>query len=851
MSKNVREQTHNPKTETSGRTIIPQKYQHPVAIAIIYLSLLLFFHAVIFEGKTYLSADSMASHSWDTFRKDSDANGIIPLWNPYIFCGMPGVASLTYPIQRIYDISSLIWESVGQRTLLFLFFNESQSGPWLIFYLIYGIGVYLFVYHLLKNKMIALIVSLMAVYATYVTLLIMMGHVTKLVVLSWFPYVFLLVDQLRQKFKLLLAIILPIIIRLLIQPGHVQYIFYVYLALGIYFLFFLIRAALKKEPWRGVITSGITLVLATGIAFLMGADLHFSTWEYNPYSMRGANPIQSSISNSQSKTISGGLDYDYATDYSFSPGEVMTFFIPSWYGFGPLTYQGPLTQNHPTRLYLYWGRMPIVDGPQYMGVTVIILALIGLYRLRKEPLVQYLGIVIGFALLVSFGREFPLVYDLMYRYFPMFNKFRVPVLILMLLQFCIPILAGYGILSFLSLTKKGVNPVRQKHWKYLLLGLFGALIITLIGKDFIKEIYSSFFPLQEIGKAFVRSYGQLNPAVVSMMFDFVFSSVYTDILVFLILTIILIGAFWYYQKGNLKIQTLYGILIILVLFDLWRVAAKTSDPKDRQETEQYFTTPEYVKIIQQDTTQFRVLRFMNGQPTYDNSLAYWNLHSAYGYHGAKMRTYQDMVDVAHIGNPLVWQLMNVKYILTDKPDSSSMLVPIYQSNGMNVYAFRYGLPHTFFVRRYEVADGINTLNHIAALSFDPRDIAYVPEQIQATIDPPREAAKVTITRYGTQELEIQATATGNNLLFLSEVYYPKGWKAYIDGKEAEILKLNYLFRGVVIPQGMHSLTMRFEPSSFSLGKEISLTSNILVFGGLIASIVRLIQQRRKLKKQSG
>jgi uncharacterized membrane protein YfhO len=242
---------------------------------------------------------------------------------------------------------------------------------------------------------------------------------------------------------------------------------------------------------------------------------------------------------------------------------------------------------------------------------------------------------------------------------------------------------------------------------------------------------------------------------------------------------------------------------------------------------------------------------MNGQPAYDNSLAYWNLHSAYGYHGAKMRTYQDMVDVAHIGNPLVWQLMNVKYILTDKPDSSSMLVPIYQSNGMNVYAFRYGLPHTFFVRRYEVADGINTLNHIAALSFDPRDIAYVPEQIQATIDPPREAAKVTITRYGTQELEIQATATGNNLLFLSEVYYPKGWKAYIDGKEAEILKLNYLFRGVVIPQGMHSLTMRFEPSSFSLGKEISLTSNILVFGGLIASIVRLIQQRRKLKKQSG
>jgi uncharacterized membrane protein YfhO len=206
-----------------------------------------------------------------------------------------------------------------------------------------------------------------------------------------------------------------------------------------------------------------------------------------------------------------------------------------------------------------------------------------------------------------------------------------------------------------------------------------------------------------------------------------------------------------------------------------------------------------------------------------------------------------MVDVAHIGNPLVWQLMNVKYILTDKPDSSSMLVPIYQSNEMNVYAFRYGLPHTFFVRRYEVADGINTLNHIAALSFDPRDIAYVPEQIQTTIDPPREGARVSITRYGTQELEIRATATGNNLLFLSEVYYPKGWKAYIDGKETEILRLDYLFRGVIIPEGIHTLTMKFEPATFALGRIISLSSNLIIFGGLISLLIWMLLHRKKEK----
>ena len=845
MAKTVREQVRTPKTARAEHFIIPPKYQHLAAIAFIYLSLIVFFHAIVFDGKTYQSVDTIAAHSWDTFRKDADAAGIVPLWNPYIFGGMPGFASMTYPIERIYDLTTFLWEKVGRWILSWFFFQEGSSGAVLVFYLLYGAGVYFFMNHLIKNKAVSLIVALMALYATYVTLLIMMGHSTKLAVLAWFPWIFLVVDRLRQKFEILLAITLPILIRLLLQPAHVQFIFYVYLSMGIYILFFAIQALRKKESWHGVVICAITLAIATGLAFLMGADLHFSTLEYNPYSMRGTNPIQNSATTQQSKTVTGGLDYDYATSSSFSPGELMTFFVPSWYGFGPLTYEGPLTQNQPARLYLYWGEQPIVDGPQYMGVVVVVLALIGFYRFRKELFVQYMGFMVVFALLISFGKEFPLIYDLMYRYFPMFNKFRVPVIILMLVQFFTPILAGYGIISFLPITKKGIDPVQEKRWKYIIFGCIGGFIVTFIGKDFIKDLYASFFPLSEIGKHLSQSVGSTNPTVIGMLFDYVYSLVHTDILVLFALITVLIGAFWFYQKGKLKLTTLYGILILLVLFDLWRVDSKTSDPKDRQEVDLQFATPEYVKMIQRDTTQFRVLKFINGQPIYENSLAYWNLYSAYGYHGAKPRIYQDMVDVAGIGNPLVWQLMNVKYIFMNKPDSSNMLIPVYQGNDMNVYAFRYWLPHTFFIRRCEVADGITTLKQMAAMSFDPRDIAYVPDQLSVAIDPPQEGAEATLVRYGTQDLEIRATATGNNLLFLSDAYYPKGWKAYIDGKETEIRKVDYMFRGVIIPQGTHTLVMKFEPASFSTGKAISLGTNLLVFCSFLAFAIRWVVQRKK------
>jgi hypothetical protein len=151
----------------------------------------------------------------------------------------------------------------------------------------------------------------------------------------------------------------------------------------------------------------------------------------------------------------------------------------------------------------------------------------------------------------------------------------------------------------------------------------------------------------------------------------------------------------------------------------------------------------------------------------------------------------------------------------------------------------------FFVNRCEVSDSLSTLNKIAAMSFNPLDIAYLSKSMSAKIDSPLQGAEARIVHYGIQDIEVRATATGNNLLFLSETYYPKGWKAFLDGNETEIYRLNYLFRGVIIPQGSHTLLMKFEPESFSAGKKVSLGINLLVLGSLMAFTIQFIVRKKK------
>ncbi|MCX6133067.1 MAG: YfhO family protein [Ignavibacteriales bacterium] len=849
MSKTHKERTGG--RQTAGETpLIPERYQHFAAIALLFLSLVIFFNQLIFSGKMFTEADILASRSFDTFLSDAKHQGIFPLWNPYIFCGMPSYGSLTVGGDRFFDLSAQILSNAS-TAFSYVILNPSE-GWVLFFYFVFASGIYLFTYQKVKHKFPAFIAAFSATFSMYIIIWVMSGHNTKIAVMAFFPYIFYAVERLREKFSWLLALLLVVLLHFTYMPSHIQMIFYIYLTLGIYFLFFLIRSLLKRkdlesaagesQAWKGLVRAGVVLTLASALAFAMDSDKYLSVLEYNPYSMRGSNAIVSAPQPGDTKTIKGGLDYDYATSWSFSPGEMMTWLVPSWYGFGQVDYKGFFSNNQDVSANFYWGPQPFTHAPQYMGVIVLILAVIGFVKNRKDPFVQFVGIMIVFSLLIAFGREFPLLYDLMYRYFPAFNKFRIPSMILVMIQVFVPILAAYGITSIMRERDDLRGADIEKRKKSILVaggvvvGVFVLLSLTfesLLPRQALQNILAPIaqqsLPRDRVVEQFMR---QIPAQYMTEASSTLTKMATGDMYVALVLLIVTFGALYYFVQNQMKYTTFIVVLTLVIGFDLWRVDVKPMNPHDKSVRQQAFATPEYIKYLQRDTTLFRVLEFQNGRPPYNNMLAYWRIQSAYGYQGAKMRAYQDMDDVIGMGNPLLWGLMNVKYIISNTPDSSGAIGLVYSGRDMKVYGNRFQLPRAFFVNKYEVADGLTILNKIKDMTFNPREVMYFMEDPKVSVEPVNAAASVDIVRYGIQDLELRTTTGGNNLLFLSETYFPVGWKALLDGKEIPIYRANYLFRAVVVPAGQHKLEMKFEPKGFYLGKNLSLAANILVLGGL-------------------
>jgi hypothetical protein len=238
-------------------------------------------------------------------------------------------------------------------------------------------------------------------------------------------------------------------------------------------------------------------------------------------------------------------------------------------------------------------------------------------------------------------------------------------------------------------------------------------------------------------------------------------------------------------------------------------------------------------------------------------MAYFGLQHVHGYHSAKLRVYQDLLDVAGNGggsvivNPFLWNLMNVKYLLSERPLMEGMQ-PVFKSQEAQllVYENPSVLPRAFLVSRTETASQMDILQHLKKGDFAPLELAYLEKPLPQAIDTiagdmMEHINRVRSIAYSNETIKLEVDATGNNLLFISDVYYPAGWKAYIDGKETEIFKTNYAFRSMIVPKGKHNVEMRFTSERFALGKNLSLASNVLV----IALLGVGVWQWRKTKGQ--
>ena len=810
--------------------IIPSRYQDLASILFILLCLLVFFNEVIFGGKIFLGGDKVAADSFRPYFEEAKQDGVFPLWIPYLFGGMPSTPSLIGPGPRWWDLTTLIWKVIDGVSYIL---PNRQASIYLFRYFLFGLALYLVMRLKGLERSASLIAALAGVFSTFIIVWIMIGHHSKIGAVIFFPILFLLVEKIMERFRWLDALLLVVTIHLLFATRQIQFIFYFFFAVAIYMIYLFVRKLIAKQSVTSLVRAAAILVIALGIAFAMSGDQYLSVLEYNSYSTRGAGPIvdseQVGLSSGESKAApEGGLTYDYATNWSFSPEELITFFIPSFYGYGIQEYS---VNNEVYTVPTYFGQMPFTDAPQYMGVATLVLAAIGIVYYRKNQYVQGMIVISIIALLISFGKNFSLLYDPMFYYFPYFNKFRVPTMILILVQLSMAIMAGFGVNALIELKKSRLPPGWKKGFTYSLSGFGILLILALLLRQTVQE---SYFNL--IASSGNRTALQLR--------DFLFDSMMADWMLSSLIALAVLGVSYAYLYGKVRHAYWVGALVIFVLFDLWRVDAKAMRPAPKQQLERHFTTPDYVNFIQRDTTLYRVHLLRNGQPQTDNKLAYFQLQNVYGYHAAKMRVYQDLIEVVGINNEFIWNLLNMKYLISDQVHSDSSLKLVYNGE-MKVMANSEVLPRAFFSSRYEVAEPLEILRRMREGSFDPREVTFFEEDPAISVDPPETSASIEFTEYEIQHFALRVRATGNNLLFLSEVYFPAGWNATVDGRPTPIYKSNYAFRSILIPAGEHTVEFAFEPRMFEIGKTASLVANILVLGALITCVAMGYSRRRK------
>ncbi|MGB5528665.1 MAG: YfhO family protein [Ignavibacteriaceae bacterium] len=850
-SKSIKFEKTNKETFLSSFSLskyIPEKY-HTLVFALVIVVLFLFFFSPLYFGEmTFQSGDINTSISAKTYLENH--TGVYTLWNPYVFGGMPA-----YAIAAGYKWFNLIWVTIDSVRKVFSSPFAVDYAKWTFYLLALAYTMFTFFYLQTRNKLASLLVALATSFSTGLIVFLFIGHVTKLTSLWVFPVLFLLLFNFQKRINWLEIFLLIFFMDVMFLGWHVQIIFYIFFSVLIYFIYFFLRSLrLKDKLLKNQLLKSLgVFVLAVVIGLLIQSDNLTQVYEYTPFSTRGTESI---LEKETGPTKQSESDfYQYATNWSFSPGEVLTFIIPSYYGFGKSTYQGPLSQNQPVEVNTYFGQMPFVDVAMYMGVLIFFLALFAMVIDWKNPMVRFFSMLSIIALLISFGRTFPVVYDLMFNYFPFFNKFRVPSMILVLVQLSFPILAGLGLVKMISIKDKPDLRIEKimRNSFYIFTGIF---IISLLFASPIKDWFISRVA-QNAQKG----------ARLQQIHDYMGDMFISDFRLAFFFTASTFGLAFAFIKRKISADLLLILVTIMIVVDLFRINYRGETFIENSGIEQLFNKPDYIQAIENtgDKSIYRVLNLkqdgsIGSLNQNSNYLSYFLMYDIYGYSGIKPRAIQDYYDVlGSPANPTFWRMLNVKYIIFDKEVNSPDLQLIYSGNNSFVYLNRTVLPRAYFVNTISKKPALEVLNLVKNKQFDPRYIAFTEEEISG-IEIPDSTAFVSIEKFEDENIQLNVNASGNNFLFLGDTFMSgetdyklikvyTGWKAFIDGKETKVYRANHGFRGIVVPEGNHKIEFTYLPESFVISKYLSLTFSSIIMLGLVVGITLNLRKKIAGKKK--
>ena len=784
------------------------------------------------------------------FRKAEHAE---PLWTNSMFGGMP-----TYQISTIYSGNWL-----GHIDQVFHLFLPHPSGYIFLCFL----GFFILLMCLEINPWLAIIGALAYGFSSYFFIIIEAGHNSKANAIGYLaPLLGGIILLMKNKHWLGFGLS-ALFMALELNANHVQISYYGFMLFGLVFLTYLLLAVKQKTIKEFSKSIGI-FMLASVVGILPNAANLLSTYEYGNYTTRGKTEltINSSLQTNQNNTTSG-LDKDYATQWSYGIGETFTFLIPNFKGGASdaigradkeaLKQVQPEMRDQIAQSNAYFGEQPFTSGPVYIGSIVILLAVLGLFII-DHPLKWALVVGTLFSIMLSWGKNFMGLTNIFMDYVPGYNKFRAVSMILVIAELTIPLLAVLALDKFLKSTEKNeivLLPFIKKQ-----IDLKKALIIScsIVGgfcflSAFIPDITNSFIPLGEetqLVNQFKQS-GASDAQIAQFMPDFlsniekareeIFKNDARRSLIFVGLASVFL---FLYLTKKLKLELFFVSLGIFMLADLWPVASRYLNSKNFVSKAQYDLPPTKSQadeqILQDKSLDYRVLNLSTS--TFNDAATSYYHKSIGGYHGAKLKKYQEIIDFhldkeinlfydglnqaiqndslmqVHTAKLGVLNMLNTKYMIVPAKDQT-FAIPNPQANG-NAWFVKH-------IKTVATADSeivalynLNTKSG-AVVQQKNKELAKLSEHYSAD-------GKITLQSYKPNNLVYETESKEKNFAVFSEIYYPKGWNAYIDGSLTPHTCVNYILRGMEIPAGKHKVEFKFEPTVYKTGNIISMFGSILL-----------------------
>ena len=767
-------------------------------------------------------------------------------WTNALFGGMP-----TYQMAPSYGSTDLLTKAVNAYHLWL------PENVWFVF--AYLLGFYILLRAFDFRQHLAALGSIIWAFSTYFLIIIAAGHIWKVWALAYLPPMIAGI-VLAYRGKYLWGLLLTAVFTAFeINANHVQMTYYYLFIILALVIAWLVEAVQQKQMARFLKATAVCVVGAT-IGLCINLSNLYHTWEYSKESMRGKSEL---VKQNSANQTSSGLDRDYITQWSYGIDETWTLLIPNTKGGASM----PLSMNETAMKHAnpdyasiydqigqYWGEQPGTSGPVYVGAFVMLLFILGLF-IVKGPVKWALLAATILSIMLSWGKNFMAFTDFFLDYVPMYAKFRTVASILVIAEFTIPLLA------MLALKELFDKPeLMRQRMKYVGISFLLTGVVSLLFSLMPEAFFGSFVSSSEMRALQSLPPEHIQPLIANLteMRQAMFTS---DALRSFYIILAGTGVLLAVAFGKLKKEYAVGIILVLCLVDLWTVNKRYLNdemfvPKSEREAPQQKTQTDEL-ILRDETLDYRVLNLASNTFN-ENETSYYH-KSIGGYHAAKLRRYQEMIE-AYI-NPEMQQLfkavgeaagdmtqvncdsicpvlnmLNTRYFIF--PLEGGQTVPI-----QNPYV--YG--NAWFVDQISYVDNANAeLETVGKLNLRHQAVADAKFKTQLGEAAVQDTASVvTITSYEPNRLKYDVNTGKGGVLVFSEIYYP-GWTATVDGQPAELGRVNYILRAIHLQPGKHQVELAFFPKSVSVTETVAYIAFVLLL--LIVVGIAFIEYRNRKKE---